>query len=296
MDVFLTGATGTIGQAVTSRLVARGHVVAALARSPESAERVRQMGAQPVAGDIRAPDVWIDKACEAGTLVHMAATFDAQAVEAERGLVAAVKELRVAQSRPFQLIYTGGIWLYPANTATPLRENTAFSPLPAFAHVANAIRSLLPMRHLSVSVIHPALVCARDDGPVADMRHAAQTGMPFATHARHDTLWPLVEAGDLADLYARAVEARRYRLTAFGCGISAIPVSTLMRLVAQRLGLRLDLAETLATRPRAAELDISAGYALSQSVDASRAKDILGWQPRFTQAEELVHALTSFQA
>ncbi|WP_029057522.1 NAD-dependent epimerase/dehydratase family protein [Stappia stellulata] len=292
MQIFLTGGTGTIGRAVLALLLSRGHGVKALARSADSGARLRAAGAQAVSGDLREPRAWLEEAARCDALVHTAATFDAQSVTVERRLVAALKSLPADRPQPFSVVYTGGIWLFPASPTVPLRESTPFRPLPAFAHVANAIRSLLPMRHLALSVIHPALVCGRDGGPVAEMRRAAETGHAFRTRAGLDTLWPLISDEDLADLYVRVVEARRYRLSAFGCGVEAVPVSTLMRLVSDSLGLRLDLEHEERAPGLALHHDIAAGYALSQRASHAGAAKLLGWTPRFTTPADLVDALT----
>lgn len=47
MRVAVTGATGVIGTSAVSALVAAGHEVVALARTPEKADRVRALGATP---------------------------------------------------------------------------------------------------------------------------------------------------------------------------------------------------------------------------------------------------------
>ncbi|PRY00045.1 NAD-dependent epimerase/dehydratase family protein [Allonocardiopsis opalescens] len=52
MDIFLTGGSGFAGQHMITRLVADGHTVRALARSPEAARKVEQAGAAPVLGDL----------------------------------------------------------------------------------------------------------------------------------------------------------------------------------------------------------------------------------------------------
>jgi nucleoside-diphosphate-sugar epimerase len=48
VKVAVTGATGVIGTSAVSALVAAGHDVVALARTPEKADRVRALGATPV--------------------------------------------------------------------------------------------------------------------------------------------------------------------------------------------------------------------------------------------------------
>ena len=50
MRVFVTGATGLIGQAVTAELIRHGHGVNALVRSESSATAAQALGADPLAG------------------------------------------------------------------------------------------------------------------------------------------------------------------------------------------------------------------------------------------------------
>jgi 2-alkyl-3-oxoalkanoate reductase len=51
MRVFLAGATGAIGKRLVPLLVANGHVVTGMTRSPEKVERLRAAGAEAVVAD-----------------------------------------------------------------------------------------------------------------------------------------------------------------------------------------------------------------------------------------------------
>lgn len=53
MKVAVTGATGVIGTSAVSTLVAAGHEVVALARTPEKAQRLQELGAVPHLGGLR---------------------------------------------------------------------------------------------------------------------------------------------------------------------------------------------------------------------------------------------------
>src|SRR5919197_2096130 len=55
MRVFVAGASGAIGTRLVPQLIERGHEVIGTVRSPASAERVRALGAQPVALDLLDP-------------------------------------------------------------------------------------------------------------------------------------------------------------------------------------------------------------------------------------------------
>jgi len=72
MKVFVTGATGFIGSAVTSELLRAGHEVAGLVRSSESAERLKGMGATPVSGSVEDLDVLKRAAADADGVIHTA--------------------------------------------------------------------------------------------------------------------------------------------------------------------------------------------------------------------------------
>jgi nucleoside-diphosphate-sugar epimerase len=52
MRVFVAGASGAIGTRLVPQLVDRGHEVIGTFRSPENAERVRELGAEPIALDL----------------------------------------------------------------------------------------------------------------------------------------------------------------------------------------------------------------------------------------------------
>jgi nucleoside-diphosphate-sugar epimerase len=55
MRVFVAGASGAIGSRLVPKLIERGHEVIGTFRSPGSAERVRALGAEPVALDLLDP-------------------------------------------------------------------------------------------------------------------------------------------------------------------------------------------------------------------------------------------------
>jgi nucleoside-diphosphate-sugar epimerase len=52
MRVFVAGASGAIGTRLVPQLIERGHEVLGTSRSPESAERIRALGAEPIVLDL----------------------------------------------------------------------------------------------------------------------------------------------------------------------------------------------------------------------------------------------------
>jgi nucleoside-diphosphate-sugar epimerase len=70
---FVTGGSGFIGGKLVQRLVAEGRPVRALARSDAAAERVAELGAAPVRGELGDPVSLTAGADGAGVAFHLAA-------------------------------------------------------------------------------------------------------------------------------------------------------------------------------------------------------------------------------
>ncbi len=81
MNVFLAGATGTIGRSLVPMLVEEGHKVVALTRAPEKFPDLKAIGAEPVLGDVfdvaRLNDVVKRAAPE--IIIHQLTSFGATA-------------------------------------------------------------------------------------------------------------------------------------------------------------------------------------------------------------------------
>src|SRR5258708_3787572 len=72
MRVFVAGATGVLGRLVVRELVARGHAVTGLARSPASEAVLCRLGAAPAPGDLYDAGSLIRAAAGAEVVMHLA--------------------------------------------------------------------------------------------------------------------------------------------------------------------------------------------------------------------------------
>jgi uncharacterized protein YbjT (DUF2867 family) len=99
MKLIITGGSGFLGGFVLREAVRRGYEVAALARSPAAARRVRELGARPVPGDLsaagRAGAAALTEAFAAGdVLVNLASLGFGHAA----GIVAAAQRAQVRRA------------------------------------------------------------------------------------------------------------------------------------------------------------------------------------------------------
>lgn len=134
MRVFVTGASGWIGNPTVVELSKAGHEVVGLARSDASAAKVEAAGGRALRGDLTTVDTLVGAAREADAVVHLA--FDhalafgagdfAAAAEMEWTAIEAIGEALVGSDAAF-LIASGTGVISPGRVAT---ENDGHEPHP----------------------------------------------------------------------------------------------------------------------------------------------------------------------
>jgi 2-alkyl-3-oxoalkanoate reductase len=162
MRVFVVGASGAIGTRLVPQLVDRGHEVIGTSRSPEKAEDIRALGAEPVALDLldRAAVLWTVLDAAPDAIVHQATAladlnfsrdFDRTFAETNRlrtdgtdALLAAASEARVDRfvAQSFASYRTA------REGARVKAEDDPLDPAPP----AKARKSNAAMRHLEEAV------------------------------------------------------------------------------------------------------------------------------------------------
>jgi uncharacterized protein YbjT (DUF2867 family) len=101
MHVFLTGSTGYVGSFILQDLLAAGHRVRCLVRSPHPAKAAASAGVEYVVGDITRPDTLLDIMADCEVIIHLVAiikekpgkgiTFEKVNLEATKNMIQAAK-------------------------------------------------------------------------------------------------------------------------------------------------------------------------------------------------------------
>jgi nucleoside-diphosphate-sugar epimerase len=192
--IFIAGATGVLGVRLVPLLVAGGHVVAGMTRSPEKAGLLRGLGAEPVVCDVfdgdaltRAlagfgPEVVFhqltDLPDEAGDLARFSDRNDRMRNEGTRSLLAAAVSARadrvIAQSIAWELpsehrravtaaheravLHAGGVVIRYGQLYGPGTFYPAGPPEPPRIHVDDAVRQTLP-----ALAVPPGVTIVADD-------------------------------------------------------------------------------------------------------------------------------------
>ena len=130
MRVFVLGATGQIGTAVSVELKRRGHSVLALARSAQSAEKAARLGAEPLAGNIMEPGKWVSALPPVDAVIHAAQDLECPMAEVDRHLLDALLAHLGRRSPKIRFVYTGGNWLFGPTDGAVADEDSPFAPPP----------------------------------------------------------------------------------------------------------------------------------------------------------------------
>jgi nucleoside-diphosphate-sugar epimerase len=194
MRIFITGATGYIGNAVALNLRKHGHDVDALVRPESEARSLRDAGVVLIAGDLSAlPSLEFN---EYDAIVHTAVAKK-DAVALDRGAV----DVFTSSGRPF--LYTSGVWIL-GNT-TNADESTKVNPLPLVAwrpaHEQLVLKS-------GGAALRPGCVYGGRQSMFADWFASVEQGAPIRIVGDGKNRWALVGLDDLADCYLRAIEQR----------------------------------------------------------------------------------------
>jgi nucleoside-diphosphate-sugar epimerase len=208
MELFITGGTGFIGQAVARKAISLGHQVMALVRQDNSAgaSALARLGVKLHSGDLREPQSFAATAGAADGVVHMASTNDASAAAVDE----AAAEAMLSRLHPgAAFVYTSGTWVYGNTEGEPATEASALNPTPLVAWrpaVEQRVLALAASRSIAAVILRPAMVHGYGGGVFGMLAGMVrQTGsVRIVGDGRNH--WPAVHVDDLATAYLSAVE------------------------------------------------------------------------------------------
>jgi nucleoside-diphosphate-sugar epimerase len=295
MNVFILGATGYIGQAVTERLQRAGHTVTALVRDLTAAERLTAQGVAVVRGELKDTALLREAAANSEAVIQLAQprfdftkSFETQMQQAGSLLLEATRALLDGLGGTGKtLILTGGTGAYGNTGAHVATEETPISDKPFVRDFTAMEQLVLRSKNVRGVVVRPAIVYGRGGGPAA---------MQFEMGARYGRLMQIgdganplswVHLDDLADLYLLLLERATPGLLVNAVNPPFVTQRQLLQTVSDRLGFggRVTQMPAFLAR-RMADNNL---FARTMRVSSDRAR-ALGWTPTRPGLLEALHS------
>jgi nucleoside-diphosphate-sugar epimerase len=280
MRVFLTGATGFIGSAVTKELLDAGHQVLGLARSDEGAQALLAAGAEVHRGDIQDLDSLRSGAKQADAVIHTAFIHDfskfQEVCEADGKAIEALGSV---------LVETNKLLIVSAGAATPgtgMREpRTEDDPAPfprVFPRVSEEAALSFAQQGVRVAVIRlPQVHDTVKQGLVSYAIQVARQKGVSAYIGEGNNRWCAAHISDTARLYRLALEKTSKTSIYHSVAEEGVP----LRAIAEAVGQGLQIPVVSIAPEKAADhfgfLGIFAGMDLPAS--SAKTRKELGWTP-----------------
>jgi len=241
MRIFVTGATGFIGGAVVSELIAAGHAVLGLARSEPGAAALAAAGAEIHRGALEDSGSLAAGAAGADGVIHLAFNHDFSRFRAncedDRRVIQALGGPLAGSRRP--LIVTSGTPIANTVPGQPAREDNATTGSEVHPRAASEeAAAAVAVTGVNVSVVRlPQVHDTARQGLITPVIGIFRERGVCAYVGEGSNRWPAAHYLDVARLYRLAIEKAEPGAKYHAVAEEGVP----MRAIVQAIGRRLDL-------------------------------------------------------
>lgn len=277
MKVFVTGASGFIGSAVTAELLGHGHHVLGLARSDAAAQRITATGAEAVRGDLDDLDALEAGASAADAVIHLAFQHDFTAYDTaarvDRQAIETLGEALAGSDRA--LVVASG--MAGLGRGRILTEDQAAPPdapresEPAvFAFTDRGVRA-------AAVRLAPTVHGEGDLGFVPTLISIARATGVSTYPGDGSNRWPAVHRLDAAALFRIAAEDAPAGTVLHAVADEGIPVRQIAEAIGDGLDVPVEATTAQASIDRAGF--IGAVFAMDLPASSALTRTQFGWQP-----------------
>jgi nucleoside-diphosphate-sugar epimerase len=281
MHVFLTGANGWVGSAITRDLVDAGHSVSGLVRSPQAGEAFAALGGRPHHGEIQDLAALRTGAEAADGIIHLAFGLDLARIvamaEDDRQAIETFGEVFAGSERP--IISVSGFLLLPPGEV--LTEDARPPVDTAFPRATEQTTFALAERGLHASVVRlPRSVHGQGErhGFVPMLAAVAREKGVSAYVGDGENLWPSVHRLDAARMFRLALERGTRGQAYHAVAEEGVPFRRIAEAIGRQVGV-----PAVSLTPAEAEVHfgpLSMWVAGNGPASSARTRICFDWEPR----------------
>lgn len=237
MKVFVTGASGFIGSAVTRELISAGHQVVGLARSGESAKKIQDTGAAILMGDLTDLEVLKQGALNADGVIHTGFFHDfaqyEKAAAIDQTAINTMGEALIGTDKP--IVVSAGILGLPLHDGFVTEESAAKYSI----RFSEAAALVLAEKGVNASVVRlsPSVHDKGDHGFMPFIIAQARKHGVSAYPGNGANRWSAVHRLDAAKLFRLATEKAAKGALYNAVGDTGIEIKKIAELIGERLNL-----------------------------------------------------------
>lgn len=279
MRVFLTGATGFVGSAVTKELIDAGHQVLGLTRSEKGGEALEAAGAEAHHGTLEDLDRLRTGAETTDGTIHCGFVHDfanfARSCETDRRAIETIGSALAGSDRPF--LNTSG--LAGMSFGRLSTENDEPAPHATPRAPAEGLTLGFASRGVRAGIVRlsPSVHGEGDHGFVPMIINVAREKGVSAYIGAGANRWPGVHRLDAARLYRLALENGAAGARHHGVADEGVPTREIAEVVGRRLNL--PVRSITAEEAKSHFGWMAFFFAMDLAASSALTRERLGWQP-----------------
>lgn len=291
--VFITGITGYIGGTVARKLLDKNYSVSGLVRNEDSAEKLKQLGIEPIIGNIHDEAVLKAAISQADAIIHTADSAD--------DAYAADSIINTLEGTGKTFIFTSGSAIFGGKENGEKSDFVYTEDIPLNPRLEMASRVLInnyvlqsAKKDIRSIVIVPTMVYGEGLGLKKDsiqlpalINFSKEKGFG-AYFGKGENIWSNLHIEDLADLYVLALEKAKA-----GALYYAENGSSTIRNLAENISRQYNLqpAQSVSIQEAVNTFGPAGGYfgfASNSLCNADKARTELGWKPQYQSIEKFI--------